>query len=99
MAHFHERTRGIYRQGSYGFNASQDRIEVEAVTMPISGFTDSVYSAVNEGIGPDIIFHYASEASKYVDAGQLIDLGQYIYDPEIGEGFDDSLTEAVMRVK
>ena len=80
------------------FNASQDRIEVEVVTMPISGFTDSVYSAVNEGIGPDIIFHYASEASKYVDAGQLIDLGQYIYDPEIGvEGFDDSLTEAVME--
>jgi len=80
------------------FNASQDKIEVEALTQPYSGFTDSVYSAVNEGIGPDIIFNYASEASKYVEAGQLIDLDQYIYDPEIGiEGFDGSLAEGVMN--
>ncbi len=80
------------------FNASQDKVVVEALTQPYSGFTDSVYNAVNEGIGPDIIFNYASEAAKYVDAGQLADLSQYIYDEEIGiEGFDESLVEGVMN--
>ncbi|MDO5022403.1 MAG: extracellular solute-binding protein [Eubacteriales bacterium] len=80
------------------FNASQDTIEVEALTQPFSGFTNSVYSAVNEGIGPDIIFNYASEAAKYVEAGQLADLSQYIYDPEIGiEGFDEALAPGVMN--
>ncbi len=80
------------------FNASQDKVTVEALTQPYSGFTDSVYNAVNEGIGPDIIFNYASEAAKYIDAGQLADLSQYIYDEEIGiEGFDESLTQGVMN--
>lgn len=80
------------------FNASQDKVVVEALTQPYSGFTDSVYNAVNEGIGPDIIFNYASEAAKYVDAGQLADLSQYIYDEEIGiKDFDASLVEGVMN--
>jgi multiple sugar transport system substrate-binding protein len=89
---------GYINKAVEDFNASQDRIEVEALTQPYSGFTDSVYSAVNEGIGPDIIFNYASEAAKYVEAGQLADLSQYIYDPEIGiEGFDESLAPGVMN--
>lgn len=80
------------------FNASQDKIEVEALTQPYSGFTDAVYNAVNEGIGPDIIFNYSSEAAKYVEAGQLADLSQYIYDEEIGiKDFDASLAEGVMN--
>lgn len=79
------------------FNASQDKVVVEALTQPFSGFLDSVYSAVNEGIGPDIIFNYSSEAAKY-DSSKLADLSQYIYDEEIGiEGFDTSLVEGVMN--
>ncbi|MDD2429913.1 MAG: extracellular solute-binding protein [Eubacteriales bacterium] len=80
------------------FNASQSNVVVEALTQPYAGFTDSVYNAVNEGIGPDIIFNYSSEAAKYVDAGQLADLSQYIFDDEIGiEGFETSLVEGVMN--
>lgn len=80
------------------FNASQDKVQVEALTQPYAGFTDAVYNAVNEGIGPDIIFNYASEATKYLDAGKLADLSQFIYDEEIGiPGFDTSLVEGVMN--
>lgn len=80
------------------FNASQDKIVVEALTQPYAGFTDAVYNAVNEGIGPDIIFNYSSEATKYVEAGQLADLSQYIYDEEIGiKDFDTSLAEGIMN--
>ncbi|HHT14286.1 MAG TPA: extracellular solute-binding protein [Clostridiales bacterium] len=79
------------------FNASQDKVVVEALTQPYSGFLDSVYSAVNEGIGPDFIFNYASEAAKY-DSSKLADLSWYIYDEEIGiEGFDTALIEGVMN--
>ena len=80
------------------FNASQDKIEVQVLSQPYSGFTQAVKSAVVEGIGPDIIFNYASEAASYVRAGQVADLSQYIYDDEIGiEGFDSSLAEGVMK--
>ena len=80
------------------FNASQDKITVEALSQPYAGFTDAVYNAVNEGIGPDIIFNYGSEAAKYLEAGLLADLSQYIYDEEIGiKDFDTSLAEGVMN--
>lgn len=80
------------------FNASQEGIEVELLQQPYSGFTEAVNSAVVEGIGPDIIFNYASEAASYVRPGLVADLSQYIYDPEIGiEGFDASLAKGVLE--
>ena len=80
------------------FNASQESVEVELLSQPYSGFTSTVYSAVVEGIGPDIIFNYASEAANYVKAGLVADLSQYIYDEEIGiPGFDEALTKGVME--
>lgn len=80
------------------FNASQDKYEIELLSQPYDGFLGNVKSAVIAGVGPDIIFNYASEAASYVSGGYLTDLSQYIYDEEIGiEGFDDSLTEGVMN--
>ncbi|NLD52390.1 MAG: extracellular solute-binding protein, partial [Clostridiales bacterium] len=80
------------------FNASQDKIQVQVLSQPYSGFTQAVKSAVVEGIGPDIIFNYASEAASYVRAGQVADLSQYIYDDELGiKDFDSSLAEGVMK--
>ncbi len=72
---------------------------VELISMPYSGFTEAVYSAVVEGIGPDIIFNYASEAARYVPAGRVADLSQYIYDPYVGfDGeFDKSLAPGVLN--
>ena len=80
------------------FNASNDAVEVELLQQPYADFLKTVYSSVAEGIGPDIIFNYASEAAQYVKAGRLADLSQYIYDDEIGiPGFDDALTQGVLE--
>ncbi len=85
-------------QAAADFNASQEAIEVEVLQQPYSGFTDTVKSAVVEGIGPDIIFNYASEAASYVKPGLVADLSQYIYDPEIGiEGFEEALSKGVLE--
>ena len=79
------------------FTASQDKYEVEVLSQAYSGFTDNVKNAVKNGVGPDIIFNYASEAAEYVDLGLVADLSQYIYDEETGiEGFDGSLAQGVM---
>ncbi|MHC1785827.1 MAG: extracellular solute-binding protein [Christensenellales bacterium] len=79
------------------FTASQDKYEVEVLSQAYSGFTDAVYSAVNEGVGPDIIFNYPSEAAKYLASGKVADLSQYIYDEQIGiPGFDESLNAGVL---
>lgn len=79
------------------FNASQDKVVVEGVSQPRSGFENSVYQAVNEGVGPDIIFHYPSEAVKYLPAAKLADLSQFIYDPEIGiKDFDTALAKIIL---
>ena len=76
------------------FNASQDKYTVEIQQQPTKGFTSNVYTAVVNGVGPDIIFNYASEASKYVSAGLVANLDEYIYDEEIGiENFDEQLPE------
>ena len=74
------------------FNASQDKYEVTVQTQPNQNFTSTVYNAVVNHEGPDIIFNYASEASKYVGAGLVANLDEYIYDEEIGiPDFDNLL--------
>lgn len=84
-------------QAAADFNACQDKYEVEVLSQAYSGFTDTVKTAVKNGVGPDIIFNYASEAAEYVDNGLVADLSQYIYDEEIGiEGFETSLAQGVM---
>ena len=81
-----------------GFNASQDKYEIDLLSQPYDGFLDSVKNSVIAGVGPDIIFNYASEAASYVKGGYLADLSQYIYDEEIGiEGFEGSLVDGVMN--
>ena len=50
------------------FNAAHEgEIEVVVESQEYKGFSDTVYNAVMNGNGPDIIFHYASEAALYVE--------------------------------
>ncbi len=78
------------------FNAASETVEVVVMSQPYSGFLDSVYGAVINGVGPDIIFNYASEAARY-EMKYLTDLSQYIYDEEIGiANFDELLGEGQM---
>ena len=80
------------------FNASHENYEIALLSQPIEDFLGSVHSAVVEGIGPDIIFNYASQAAMYVKPGLVADLGQFIYDDEIGiENFEGSLADGVMN--
>lgn len=66
------------------FNASQDEYEAVLESQAYSGFTDTVYNAVANGVGPNIIFNYASLAADYVPDGLVFDMTDYINDPEIG---------------
>lgn len=61
------------------FNAAHEgEIEVVVVSQEYSGFTDKVYQAVMADVGPDIIFNYASEASKYLADDKVVDLRDYL---------------------
>ena len=45
------------------FNAQSEAVTVELLSQPYADFLKNVNAAVIEGIGPDIIFNYASEAA------------------------------------
>ncbi len=66
------------------FNASQSEYEVTLVAQASSGFLDTVYNAVANGVGPNVILDYASTAADYVAAGLVFDMTDYINDSEIG---------------
>ena len=66
------------------FNAMQDEYFVEPQSQAYSGFTDTVYQAVANGVGPNIIIHFASVAAEYVKDGLVADLAPYVFDDEIG---------------
>ena len=67
-----------------GFNASQSDYVAVLESQAYSGFTDAVYQATANGVGPSIIFNYGSEAAKYVPDNKVVNLKPYIYDAEIG---------------
>ncbi len=74
---------------AYDFNAQSDEYFVTVEAFPSRDFESKVRTAVVNGEGPDIIFHYSSEAANYVDGENpennlIVDLGKYINDPEIG---------------
>lgn len=58
--------------------AHEGEIEVLVVSQEYSGFTDKVYQAVMANNGPDIIFNYASEATKYIADDRVVDLSKYL---------------------
>lgn len=61
------------------FNAAHEgEIEVVVESQEYKGFSDTVYNAVMNGNGPDIIFHYASEAALYVEDEKVVDLQKYL---------------------
>ena len=77
------------------FNESQDQYEVIVQSQAYSGFEDTVYNAVANGVGPSIIFNYASTAADYIEDNLVVDMSQYINeDPEMQEIYN-SLPEAI----
>ncbi|MCQ2575239.1 MAG: extracellular solute-binding protein [Treponema sp.] len=60
------------------FNASQKAYEVKVLNQDYSGFADTVYNAVANGIGPSIIFNYGTTAVDYANEGLAINIQKYI---------------------
>ena len=77
------------------FNAKHPNITVVQQPQPLADFEAKVMQAVREGEGPDIINTFPTAAANYIDEGLIVNLSEYIDDPEIGiPGFKDSLPEA-----
>ena len=60
------------------YNASQDDVEVILQSQPSEGYSDKVYNAVTNNVGPDIIIEFATTLPEYVEGGFLADMGKYI---------------------
>ena len=82
------------------FNASQAEYKVEVKNQDYSGFADTVYNAVANGIGPSIIFNYGTTAVDYANEGLAINIKKFI-DKDTKKGdkqmknLIDSLPEAM----
>ena len=66
------------------YNGETGRTAVEIKQFPNSGFSKKVNEAVQNGVGPDIIFKYSDEAADYVVDDVVVDFLQYLDDPKIG---------------
>ena len=73
-----EGQKAYLEQAAADFNAEHANIEVLIKEQAYSGFTDTVYNAVMNNNGPDMIIHYASEAAKYIPDNKVADLGKYV---------------------
>jgi len=60
------------------FNNTQTQYIVKVMNQDYSGFADTVYNAVANGIGPSIIFNYGTTAVDYANEGLAIDIKKYI---------------------
>lgn len=60
------------------FNNSQSKYVVKVLAQDYSGFADTVYNAVANGIGPSIIFNYGSTAVDYANEGLAVDISKFI---------------------
>lgn len=83
-----------------GFNASQTEYKVEVKNQDYSGFADTVYNAVANGIGPSIIFNYGTTAVDYANEGLAINIKKFIdkdtkKDDKQMKNLIDSLPEAM----
>ena len=95
---FTDNQQAYLEQAAADFNASQDEYEVVVEAQAYSGFLDSVYNAVANGVGPSIIINFASTAAEYVKDGLVVDLTPYVYDEEIGmKETYESLPESIRK--
>ena len=60
------------------FNASQDKIKVVLQKQESSGFSQKVYNAVANGVGPDMMIHFTTQLPEFIEDGLLADMGKYV---------------------
>lgn len=75
------------------FNATHPNITVVQQPQPLADYEAKVMQAVREGTGPDLISTFPTVAANYYDEGLIVNLSQYLDDPEVGiPGFKDLLS-------
>ncbi len=80
------------------FNATHPGIKVIQQPQPYADYEAKVMQAVREGTGPDLIGTFPTVAANYIDDGMIVNLSDYIDDPEIGiPGYLDLLSEGVVQ--
>lgn len=80
------------------FNATHPYITVIQQPQPYADYEAKVMQAVREGTGPDIIGTFPTVAANYFEDGLIVNLSEYIDDPEIGiPGFKDLISEGVYK--
>ena len=75
------------------FNTSQSKYVVKVLAQDRTGFAESVYNAVANGIGPSIIFNYGSTAVDYAEEGLAVDISKYIQE-DVKKG-DNTMQEII----
>ena len=77
------------------FNSKHPDIKVIQQPQPLANYEAKVMQAVREGQGPDIINAFPTLVANFISDGLVVNLSQYIDDPEIGiPGFKESLHAA-----
>jgi multiple sugar transport system substrate-binding protein len=64
------------------FNQSQDKIEIQPVTIPFSSFVSTVFTQMGGNGGPDIVRFDLPEFYAAVDAKRLASLDEFIKDAD-----------------
>ncbi len=81
------------------FNDSQNDIIVKLEAQPSAGFNDKVYNSVVNGVGPDIIFDFATVVCDYQDDGFLANIDEYIDVDKLKSRISDELWNEVWNSK
>lgn len=66
-----------------GFNAKYDGVyHVTQVSKPLDGFAADVYEAVENDVGPNLIWLYPGTAADYIENGKTLDFSKYLSDAD-----------------
>lgn len=80
------------------FNSSQDKYEVVAEQQPYSEIESKLLQAVRNGIGPDIVNMFPSDAVNYIKDGLMVDLAPFINDADNGiANFKDNMPAGIYK--
>jgi ABC-type glycerol-3-phosphate transport system substrate-binding protein len=80
------------------FNEKHPNITVVQQPQPLADYEAKVMQAVREGEGPDIISSWPTVAANYIKDGLIVNLSEYIDDPEIGiPGFKEMVPPGIYK--
>jgi multiple sugar transport system substrate-binding protein len=80
------------------FNELHPDITVVQEPQPFADYEAKVAQAVAQGVGPDMIATFPTVAANYIENEAIVNLSQFIDDPEIGiPDFEENLSPGVYQ--